>query len=264
VSTPHGTLHAYEAEGAGSLPPTIVLHGLGSAATPLSPLLARLRPDVRRVIAPEFPGHGLSPAPETALTAEALIASATAALDTLVSEPSEPAVVVGNSLGGAVALHYALARPHRVRALVLVSPAGAHATDDEWRALREAFDIGSRAEAVVFLRRLYHRTPWFAQLLAHELPASFERRAVRDLLAAAANEAMPSPDALRALEMPILLVWGQSERLLPATHLEYFTANLPEHAVIERPEGIGHCPHTDAPGELARLIAAFMTKAALR
>jgi pimeloyl-ACP methyl ester carboxylesterase len=105
---------------------------------------------------------------------------------------------------------------------------------------------------------VYHRTPWFALLLAHELRASFERRVVRELLASATNDAAPLPDALRSLRMPILLVWGQSERLLPETHLEYFTANLPHHAVIERPEGIGHCPHADAPDALARRIAAFV------
>jgi pimeloyl-ACP methyl ester carboxylesterase len=255
VSTPHGQVHAYEARGSGTLPPAVVLHGLGSGATPFAPVLERLCRDVRRVVAPDFPGHGLSPEPCVRLTPEALFGSMTTAIDALVGEP---AIVVGNSLGGAVALHYALARPDRVHALILVSPAGARATEQEWRELREAFDIGSRAEASAFLRRVYHRTPWFARLLAHELPASFQRRVVRDLLASATNDAAPLPDALRSLRMPILLVWGRSERLLPETHLEYFTANLPDHAVIERPEGIGHCPHADAPDALARRIAAFV------
>jgi len=255
VNTPHGQVHAYEARGSGTLPPAIVLHGLGSGATPFAPVLERLRREVRRVVAPDFPGHGLSPDPGVRLTPEALFGAVTTAIDALVGEP---AIVVGSSLGGAVALHYALARPDHVHALILVSPAGARATEQEWRELREAFDIGSRAEASAFLRRVYHRTPWFARLLAHELPASFERRVVRDLLASATNDAAPPPDALRSLPMPILLVWGQSERLLPETHLEYFKENLPHHAVIERPEGIGHCPHADAPDALAQRIAAFV------
>jgi pimeloyl-ACP methyl ester carboxylesterase len=254
VSTPHGQVHVYDAPGSGGLPPVVVLHGLGSAATPFARLLDRLRRDVRRVVAPDFPGHGFSPTASVRLTPGALLESVTAAIDALVDEP---AIVVGHSLGGAVALRYALARPERVHSLVLVSPAGARATDQEWRALREAFDVGSRAEALVLLDRLYHRTPWFAPLLAHELPASFDRPAVRDLLASASNDDAPPTDALRALPMSILLLWGQSERLLPETHLQYFAASLPDHTVIERPAGFGHCPHADAPAVLAARIAEF-------
>jgi pimeloyl-ACP methyl ester carboxylesterase len=256
VSTPCGPLHVYDAPGSGRLPPAVLLHGLASSATPFAPLLHHLRRDMCRVVAPDFPGHGFSPEPRGRLTPDALVGSVSAAVDALVGEPP---IVVGNSLGGAVALHLALARPDRVRALILVSPAGAPSTAEQWRALRETFDIGSRAEATAFLRRVYHRTPWFAPLLAHELPASFERRVVRDLLASATNEVTVAADALRALRMPILLVWGRSERLLPETHLEYFEANLPKHAVIDRPEGVGHCPHVDAPKVLAKRIAEFVT-----
>ena len=112
---------AYVAEGSGTLPTTVLLHGLGSAATPFGPLLGRMRKHVRRIVAPDYPGHGFS---ENAarLTPEALFGSVTHALDALVDEP---ALVVGNSLGGAVALNYTISNPGKVRALVLVSPAGA-------------------------------------------------------------------------------------------------------------------------------------------
>ena len=255
VSTPQGPIHVYDAPGSGDLPPAVLLHGLGSAATPFGPVLGRLRRDVRRVVAPDFPGHGLSGAGSVPLTPQALLSSVATAIDALVDEP---AIVVGHSLGGAVALRYALARPERVRSLILVSPAGAPATDEEWRAIRGAFDVGSRAEALAFLERIYHRKPWFSPIFAHELPASLERRAVRELLESASNYDAPPRDALRALPMSILLLWGRSERLLPETHFEYFASSLPEHAVIERPEGFGHCPHTDAPAALAARIAEFV------
>ena len=251
VETPSGRMHVYDAPGRGSLPTTVLLHGISSSATPFGPLLARLQRHVRRVVAPDYPGHGFSPTPYRTLTPDSLLQSLTHVLDQTVSEP---AVLVGNSLGGALALHYAIARPDRVRALVLVSPAGARATEDEWLALKDAFAFTSRAGAVVFLDRVYHRMPWFAHLIAHELPASIQRRAVRDLLATAGNDHLASPEALGSLEMPVLLVWGRSERLLPETHLQYFVRHLPKHAVVERPEGFGHCPHVDAPEALARRI----------
>jgi pimeloyl-ACP methyl ester carboxylesterase len=254
LHTPLGRIHAYDAAGRGTLPTTVLLHGIGSNATPFGPVLARLARHVRRVVAPDYPGHGFSPSPRSSLTPDALFGALSHALDHALDEP---AIVVGNSLGGALALHYAMTRPERVRALVLVSPAGARSTDDEWRALKDAFAFASRAEALAFLQRVYHRTPWLARLIAHEVPASVGRPAVRALLASATNDHAAPPEGLSSLRMPVLLVWGRSERLLPATHLEYFARHLPGHAVVERPEGFGHCPHVDAPAAVAARIVAF-------
>jgi len=255
VTTPLGRLHTYDAPGRGDLPTTVLLHGLGSAATPFGQVFAHLHRHVRRLVAPDYPGHGFSlHGTAERLTPRLLFESVAMALDSTVTEP---AIVIGNSLGGALALRYALDRPNRVRALVLVSPAGARSTEEEWTALKAAFDIRSRAHARAFLRRLYHRPPWFTELLAHELPETISRRAVRELLESASNDDAPEPDALSSLQMPILLVWGRSERLLPETHFEYFSRHLPRHAVIERPEGFGHCPHFDAPRVLARRIVTF-------
>jgi pimeloyl-ACP methyl ester carboxylesterase len=206
------------------------------------------------MLVPDLPGHGFSDG-HARLTPGALFRATTEALDALATEP---VVVVGNSLGGAAAIHYALARPEKVLALVLVSPAGAQATDEEWREIRRAFDVRSRTEASAFVRRLYHEPPWFAPLFVHEFPAALARPTMRRLLDAASNADAPSPEALSSLSMPILLLWGQSDRLLPERHLEYFTRHLPDHSVIERPVGLGHCPHFDAPTQLAARIVDFM------
>ena len=177
VDTPLGPVHVYDGPGQGSLPPVVLLHGIGSSATPFAPLIARLLPNVRRVIAPDYPGHGFSADPASEVTPVALFEAMTGALDRLVDTP---ALVVGNSLGGAIALHYAVTRPERVAGLVLLSPAGAKSTDEEWRQLVTSFDLRSRAEAVAFLERLYHRMPLVARLVAHELAdATMNRPAVR-------------------------------------------------------------------------------------
>jgi pimeloyl-ACP methyl ester carboxylesterase len=258
VPTPHAELHVYDAPGKGHLPTTVLLHGLGSAATAFAAVVTRLRRQVKRVIAPEYPGHGFSAEPSDT-SPESLFGSVSHTLDALLDEP---AVVVGHSLGGLVALSYAIARPEKVKALMLVSPAGAHSTDEEWAELREAFAVNDRKQAQAFVDRLYHRAPWFLPLLAHELPATLGRRAVRDLVASASNDRLPHPDALGALPMPILLLWGKSERLLPDSSLAYFREHLPAHAKIERPEGFGHCPHLDDPAELGARIVAFAREVA--
>lgn len=263
VQTASGRIHAYDAPGRGTLPTTVLLHGIGSNATPFAPVMTRLAPHVRRIVAPDYPGHGFSPRAWSTLTTQALFESVTAALDAVLGA-DEPAVLVGNSLGGAVALHYASVRPERVRGLVLLSPGGARSTDEDWRALKAAFDLRSRADAVAFLDRVYHRRPWVASLVAHELPDSLLRPAVRELLASVTNDDFITPEVLGALQMPTLLVWGKSERLLPQAHLEYFTKHLPQHALVERPEGFGHCPHVDAPRAVAERIVSFVRDEAPR
>lgn len=255
VSTPIGEVHVFDARGDGPLPTTVMLHGIGSNATSFAPLLRRLRRRTRRVIAVEYPGHGFSGPPSRRLTPDALFEAVTHALDEVLEEP---AVVFGNSLGGAVALHYAIARPSRVRALILVSPAGARISDEEMRALVESFSMQTRKDALKFLARIYHRVPRWWPLFAHELLDVLGKPVVRDLLETASIDHAPAPAELRALPMPILLLWGSSERLFPATALEYFQGNLPPHAIIERPEGCGHSPHLEKPRALMDRIEEFL------
>jgi pimeloyl-ACP methyl ester carboxylesterase len=218
-------------------------------------MTSRLRPHVSRIVIPELPGHGFSARDERPITPELLLDTTTAAVDAVLDEP---AVVYGNSLGGALAIKYALRRPERVKALVLVSPAGAPLPDDEWRELVAAFDVPSPREALVFLRRLYHRPPWFLALIAREFPHVLAKPAVREILESATNVHAPSPDELGSLSMPVLFLWGRSEKLLPASALRYFRAHLPPHAVVEEPEGFGHTPQFEEPDRLADRILDFL------
>lgn len=253
VESPLGPVHTYDVPGDGSLAPVVLLHGLGASATPFGPMMSRLRPHVRRLVAPDYPGHGFSGEAAGEVTPAALFDAMTFALDALLVEP---AILVGNSLGGAVAMHYAASRPDRVRGLVLLSPAGARFSAEEWAAFVGSIDMRSRADALEFLSLVYHRVPRAARLVAHEIPAAtMQRRAVRDIIAGVSvgADAIYPGDALARLGAPILLVWGKSERFLPRSHLAWFREHLPSHAVIEEPEGIGHVP----PARIAQRIVRF-------
>jgi pimeloyl-ACP methyl ester carboxylesterase len=254
VSTPIGRVHVYDAPGTGGLPPIVLLHGITASGASFAPLLARLRRRARRVVAVEYPGHGFSDAPHGTLTLDRLLESVSAALDQIVPEP---VILVGNSLGGGVAAYLAIARPDRVAALVLLSPGGAQSKPDDWQMLQQTFRITSRREALAFLARVSHRPSPLAALIAHELIASADRPAVRDLFDTTPAERCVPPVELAALATPILLWWGGSERILPAAHLAWWRTHLPGHAVIEQPEGIGHVPHLDDPSRVAARIAAF-------
>ena len=256
IATPIGGVHVYDAPGEGAGPTTVLLHGLSATASSYAPLIARLRRRVRRVIAPDFPGHGRSDEPREQLTADLLFDTMTAVLDDVLGD--ETCVIVGNSLGGACAAEYAIRRPERVTGLVLLSPAAAASTPDELDTLRGVFDVTSRRDALVFAARVHHRAPAVLRLLAHELPALFARRAVRDLLATVTTDDSIDPADLGRLAMPILMWWGESERVLPASHLAWYRANLPAHAVVERPHAVGHCPQLDAPNRLDARLAAFL------
>lgn len=248
-------LHVYDGRGGGQTPPIVLVHGLGSAGAAFGRMIHRLRPHVSRIVIPELPGHGFSGRDARPITPELLLDAVTEALDVVVGEP---AIVYGNSLGGALSIKYALRCPERVNKLVLVSPAGAPLPDDEWSDLVAAFQVPSHKEALVFLQRLYHRPPWFLSILAREFPHVLAKAAVREILASATNEHAPKPDELASLAMPILFVWGRSEKLLPASALAYFRAHLPAHALIEEPFGFGHTPQFEVPDRLADRVLAFV------
>jgi pimeloyl-ACP methyl ester carboxylesterase len=238
----------------------VVLHGIGSSGTSFGRMLMHLRPHVRRLIVPDLPGHGFSGAPATRVTTEGLYQSVRATLEELTREP---VVFVGNSLGGGIALKHAMECPDKVSALALLSPAGARISDAEWDELLGCFRIESMAEARHLLARLYHRVPWYMPAFTTGLRATMQRQAVRDLLSTATLADLPAPERLGELSMPVLLVWGESERIMPPSALAYFRQHLPPRAVIEEPSGFGHCPHFDDPARLANRIVEFARQATL-
>ncbi len=245
IDTPVARVHLYDAPGEGTRKPVVLLHGIGASASPFALTLARLRKTSRRVIAIDAPGHGLSSQPKTNLCPEKLFEALLHVLD---QELDEPALVVGSSLGGAMALKYAQQRPERVAGLVLASPGGAPVEDPaELERFLRSFEIKSLRDAREFLERLNHEMPWYGPLLAPDLIRLFKNPAVRSILRSVRPEHFFKPEDLSSLSMPIRVLWGRSDRIIPASCLEFFKQNLPAHAVFEEPHGIGHSPHTEDP-----------------
>lgn len=258
VPTAQGRVHVYDAPGRGDLPPIVLFHGIGSSAAGYARVLSALRRESSRVLAPEAPGHGLSDAAAATLSPATLFEALYEAVTQLAPGPL---LVVGNSLGGGLALRFALSHPERVRALVVVSPAGAPMAQPELGLFLERFALSSHEQAHDFLARLYHRPPPLAPLLARGLRHAMKRPAVQSLLGSVSPEDFFDPAALRALPMPILLLWGRSDRIMPPEHLAFFRAALPPHACIEEPDDVGHSPQLERPRFLASRIAAFARSA---
>jgi pimeloyl-ACP methyl ester carboxylesterase len=246
-----GTMHALAAPGWGPLPTIVLLHGLGSAAIHLGPLLDPLRKHTRAVVALDLPGHGDSEVPPDGLTPESLVTGLVQALDVLVAEPC---LVFGNSLGGAAALRFALARPARVKGLVLLSPAGASMSERSFALFRESMHIDSHERARSFVDRVFVRPPWPRSLLAWGTYQKFRAPSVRSLLSSTSVEHQFSAHELRSIDVPTLLVWPKGDRVFPDGCRQFFATHLRTVHVLE-PEGVGHSPYLeDAAGLLNAMI----------
>lgn len=101
-------------------PPVLMIHGASANAREFDWTLAPLLSGDHRVLMADRPGHGYSERPGEAHRLGVQARQMAGVLDTLA--PGEPAVVVGHSFGGAVALRLALDHPDKVRALVLSAP----------------------------------------------------------------------------------------------------------------------------------------------
>ncbi len=245
--------HVYDAAGRGALPTLVLLPGLCDSGASHAPLVWRVRRDFRRVLVVESAGHGLSGAARGTYTIERHLASVAEVLDALLDEP---AIVAGNSLGGATALSYAATRPGMVRALYLTSPAGG-ALDHDATDLRQRFSLRTTRDARAFVDRVLARPSPIAPLLAHVIRAQAASPAIADVLADLhVHGGVPASD-LRGLTVPVTMMWGRDDRLLSPAAFAFFRGNLPAHATIVEPDGIGHCPHLDAPGHLARALTNF-------
>jgi pimeloyl-ACP methyl ester carboxylesterase len=251
------TVHLLDLPGRTSGPALVLMHGLGSSSLTFSRILPALTRHASRVLAADLPGAGFSPEPARPLSLEDTVRFLA---DLYTRElQGQPAVFVGNSLGGAMALVLASERPDLMRGLVLVAPAGAKMPPERFQALVRTFDMRSWRDGRDFLRRIYHRPPrLIPELLGPEMVTNFSRAAVKEYLAGDRPTNYVEEERLARLSMPLLLLWGKSEKLLPYESIDYFRAHLPQHAQIEEVEGFGHVPHLDAARSLVERIGRFM------
>lgn len=246
LATRHGRVHRIEVPGRGELPAVLLLHGLTASGADYFPLIRRLRPHVRRIVAVDMPGHGLSDVPRRGLTADGMHEGLLDALD-LASD--EPLVLFGSSLGGLAAVRYAARRPERVRGVFLASPAGGPMDEAQMRLLLDGFDLRSLRQARAFIARAFARPHPLQLLMAWGLQERAQRPWIRQLMADLGPRHLLRPEELSSLAMPLLLSWGGREAVLPREHLAFWRTHLPRQARIEEPAEHGHVPfvtHSDA------------------
>jgi pimeloyl-ACP methyl ester carboxylesterase len=252
----------------GSGEPLVLIHGFMDTWRTWDLVLPALE---RRhdVLAPTLPGHAGGPPLEGRVSGALLGDAIERAMD---DAGFETAHIVGNSLGGYVALQ--LAARGRAGSLVALAPAGGWAKDDEtFRDTRTFFEtmhdqlqaVAPHADAIVASAEGRRRATEFITANFEHIPPELLAHQIRG--AAACEAVVPMNEyALRegydldaeSIACPVRIVWGTEDRILPwpSAAARYREEWLP-HADWVQLDGIGHCPQLDVPLETAQLILGF-------
>jgi pimeloyl-ACP methyl ester carboxylesterase len=248
-------VHFYRAEGGGRGPPLMLVHGLGSSANAFFRTLAPLAKSFSSVFALDLPGNGFSPIPSAGpMPVREQVALLLEFRRRIIGEP---VFLLGNSLGGGMALNMAFTEPEVIRALGLVSPAGAQITEARFQQLLQSFQVQDAKGARVLAHKLFVKPPLSLLLFADELRKMMSSDTVKSIVAGISPADLVQGAQLSALPMPTLLIWGQSEKLLPYEGLDFFRAHLPAHAEIHEVKGFGHMPQMEHPRAFVERVQKF-------
>lgn len=235
-------------------PTLVLLHGFTHTGASWDPVRSELG-ERYTALAPDIRGHGTASDREP-VTLEAVLADIDAAAPAALT-------LVGYSMGGRIALQFALARPDRVERLVLVGASPGLADPDEREQRRRAderlADQAERSTIEEFEER-WARTPALAGQPA-DVREAVRRDRLRNTPAGLARAlrglgtgALPSAwERLAELSVPVTLIAGERDRKFRdiATQM---ARSIPG-ATVEVVAGAGHAAHLEAPRQIARIIA---------
>lgn len=247
--------HYYVAKGKGKLPPVVVIHGLSGDGTDLAQMFSPLRKHFSKVIIPELPGHGKSNPPANGMTSKAIFDTFANGLDQMIDEP---AIVLGNSLGGLATIRFTNSRPEKVKGIVLYSPGGAKMTLRELLVFKSKFKNSNRAERKDFLNMLVTKAPWYRRVVENIVKERFLQPPVQELLSNVTPEVLLKPEEIASLQPPTLFIWGKADTL-QGDQVNYFKKHLPAHTEILEPDDFAHCPFLDQPHACVRMAIEFAT-----
>ncbi len=252
-------------EGPRDGPAIVLLHGVGSSLHTFDGWAEGLA-TTHRVIRYDMPGAGLSgPDPQRDYSDERGVAQLLAVLDHL---GVARATVVGNSIGGRLAWRFSAAHPDRVEGLVLISPDG---------YASPGFDYGKPPAVPFILDAMKYALPKWALrpniAAAYADPVGLSDAVVERyhalLLAPGNRQAMldrmrqtvlvPPEPFLQRITVPVLLLWGEKDAMIPVANAQDYLANLPDARLVVLPT-LGHVPQEEAPEVSLAPVLEFLER----
>lgn len=238
--------------GKGEGVPVVLLHGFGASHEAWERVQEPLSAETR-VLACDLPGHGGSfDYPQ----AGAPKVAANAVLAHLDARGIAAAHFVGHSMGGAVAALAAMFQPERVASLTLLAPGG-FGPEINQRLLKRYAGAADEATLELCLEAMFG---WFSPVpagLAARLNAARaapgrreELQRMAEGLARDGRQGMLPRDRLAAFPMPVTVVWGGLDNILPARHAD----GLPAHWSMRLFPDLGHMLPDEAPDEMLDII----------
>jgi pimeloyl-ACP methyl ester carboxylesterase len=253
---------------AGEGDPVVCIHGLGATKASFLPTVNALA-DSYRVIALDLPGFGESDKPIGApYNAEWFAKCVLSLLDEL---EIDRAHLIGNSMGGRVAIEAGMREPERVDKLALLSPALAWLNGRRWapllKVVRPELGLVQLAPKQItenIVRRIVPggQKGWAAVGVDEFLRSYYSARGRAAFYAAARNIYLDEPHGedgfwtrLAELAPDALFVWGKKDPLVPIAFMRHVEAALPQARHLEL-EG-GHVPQLEAPEHTHKAILDF-------
>jgi pimeloyl-ACP methyl ester carboxylesterase len=238
---------------AGQGHPLVVIHGGGGDARTWLKNVAELA-ERYTVYAPDLPGFGGS----QPLEGDYYIPEMAEFVDSFArSLGLESFYLVGHSIGGGVALNYALKSPHKIKKLVLVSSLCLGREIALWVRIMTfpARAIGSAILAVL------GGIGWLVKKLLipveFVVPASFTSVNLGSSIATFKEQTVILASRLSELVMPTLVVWGARDEIVPVRHA-YAAAQVIPDCQLKVFEKRGHNVHRDELHEFSRLLTGFL------
>lgn len=243
--------------------PILILHGWGASSKSWAKVKESLEQKGCAVFAPDMPGFGENPPPQSAWTSDDYVAW----ILNLAKSPASPAgryklktplAIVGHSFGGGLAMKIAIEHPEMFSHLILVATARIHP-----KPARKSFSktliysiakIGSIFSFLPFfkvIRKLFYK------FIVRERDYLQAKGVMKETMNKVRNEDLTP--LIHRIKQPTLIIWGDKDKMTPIDSA-YFLKNKIQNSKLEILPNIGHAPNLECPEKLATLIYTFINQ----
>jgi len=236
----------------GAGPLLVLLHGAGDQAG----TWYRVAPELMRhfeLVIPDLAGHGESEPTTGALSLGTLLAALEQILDASPWQ-GRSMVIVGNSLGAWMAMLYAQKQPKRVTRVILIDGGPIKGTSEIGIMPKNREEARKAIDAI-----LDPSTPRRPNFVLDDLVRVSNTGPISRLFAAG-EEDMSNyllEDELASFPLPVDLVWGASDRLVPLGYAKKLQSQLP-HCTLSVLERCGHAPQLECPHKLILVLLQLL------